>query len=74
METSYIINRLKSTPYKFTELERVRDRIKKLPDDDRISLINNIRQQLNHYISSDIGRPLQELVRSFDILSARKNN
>jgi len=62
MDTQYIVNSLKSTSYKFTKAQQLRDRIKQLPEDSRERLLDELKIALKRPEHSDIHQAMHEML------------
>ncbi|MBF0694203.1 MAG: hypothetical protein IR153_04000 [Flavobacterium sp.] len=62
MDSNYIINRLKSTPYKFPTAEVLRKRLQNLEADKRQQVVSHLKIELCRECNIDIFEPLSEVV------------
>jgi len=62
MDYQTIISRLREARYKFTEAQRLRSEIKKLPVEDQRELEAHLRPQLGNVANEDIRKPLGEVI------------
>jgi hypothetical protein len=62
MDSNYIINRLKSTPYKYPTVELLRNRLKNLAEDKKFEIFSILRKELWKEKNIDIQEPLIELL------------
>lgn len=62
MDSNYIINRLKSTPYKYPTVELLRNRLKNLEETKKFEVLSILKQELWKEKNIDIHEPLIELV------------
>ena len=62
MDSNYIINRLKSTPYKYPTVELLRNRLKNLEETEKFEVLSILKQELWEEKNIDIHEPLIELV------------
>ena len=65
MEATEIVQKLKTSPYKFTLADKIRDEVKKLNDDESDFLMMELRRELVKSENSDISKPLREIMRQF---------
>ena len=63
MKAQEIVEKLKTSPYKFTTASKIRDEVKKLDDDLCDYLIMELRRELSNPHNSDIIKPLREILR-----------
>lgn len=69
MDSNYIINRLKSTPYKFPTVEVLRSRLRNLDAKKRHEIISVLKTELWKERNVDIHEPLHELVHRMPLAS-----
>ncbi|HEY0045547.1 MAG TPA: hypothetical protein VGB44_02425 [Flavobacterium sp.] len=62
MDSNYIINRLKSTPFKFPTAELLRKRLENLEEAKRQQVVSNLKVELCRECNIDIYEPLSEVV------------
>ena len=62
MDTNYIINRLKSTPFKYSTAAFLKTRLNNLDTEARYLLLQNLKKQLYKESNCDIQDVLAELV------------
>ena len=62
MDSNYIINRLKSTPFKFPTAELLRKRLENLEEVKRQQVVSNLKMELCRECNLDIYEPLSEVV------------
>ncbi len=62
MDSNYIINRLKSTPFKFPTAEVIRKRLENLEEVKRQQVLSNLKIELCRESNIDIYEPLAEVV------------
>ena len=62
MDTNYIINRLKSTPFKFPTVDLLRTRLKNLDENKRYEILSNLKIELWRHHNVDIHESLIELL------------
>ena len=65
MDTSQIINTMKSTPYKYTFASKVKDYLKKDTDGDADQIIDQLRVTVADPVNADISKPLKEVLKYF---------
>ena len=65
MEAKSIVQKLKTTPYKFTEAGKVRDYLRGLDPEDREDLLNDLRVEKTKSENNIIDRVLHELLNEF---------
>ena len=69
MDTDYIINRLKSTPYKFTTVAFLKARINNMEEHRKQEVLLSLRKQLDKESNLDIQESIFELVYRLPIAS-----
>ena len=69
MDTNYIINRLKSTPFKVTTVSFLKTRLNNLEDTKKFQILSDLKKQLNKERNYDIQESLSELVYRLPIAS-----
>jgi len=69
MDSNYIINRLKSTLYKYPTVDLIRTRLKNLDEDKRYEIVSNLKIELYKHDNSDIQEPLSELLYRMPLAS-----
>jgi len=62
MDSNYIINRLKTTPYKFPTVSLIKDRLNNLDATKRHEVVSMLKLELWKARNVDIHEPLQELL------------
>ncbi|RZJ35317.1 MAG: hypothetical protein EOO51_05385 [Flavobacterium sp.] len=62
MDANYVINRLKSTPYKFPTAEVLRQRLHNLSDPERAQILNSLKAELWKEKNIDIHEPLHDMM------------
>jgi hypothetical protein len=62
MDTNYIINRLKTTPYKYSTVDLMRARLKNLDENKRHEILSDLKMELWRERNVDIHEPLFELL------------
>jgi hypothetical protein len=62
MDAYHIVEKLKATPYKFTQANKFKDLIKTLPVDERNELLGALRCEAAKDCNLDINEPLKEIV------------
>lgn len=63
MEAREIVQKLKTSPFKFTLASKIRDEVRKMDDDDSDALIFELRRELANPDNSEISKPLREILR-----------
>ncbi|MNE92828.1 hypothetical protein D3C80_1906010 [compost metagenome] len=69
MDSNYIINRLKSTPYKYPTVDLLRSRLKNLEENKRFEVLSILRKELWKERNIDIHEPLIELLYRLPLAS-----
>ena len=69
MDSNYIINRLRATPYKFPTVALLQTRLDNLEEETKCEILLNLKQQLNKTYNLDIQAPLSQLVYRLPIAS-----
>lgn len=69
MDSNYIIDRLKSTPYKYPTVALLKTRISNLDLEVQHEILNNLKLQLHKERNLDIQQSLEELVYHCPIAS-----
>ena len=69
MDSNYIINRLKSTLYKYPTVELMRNRLKNLDENKRQEIVLTLRKELWKEKNIDIHEPLIELLYRLPLAS-----
>ncbi len=69
MDSNYIINRLKSTPYKYPTVELLRNRLKNLGENEKFEVLSILKKELWKEKNIDIHEPLIELVYRMPLAS-----
>lgn len=62
MDSNYIINRLKTTQFKYPTVELLRSRLKNLDENLRFEILSSLKNELWKEKNNDIYEPLLELV------------
>jgi hypothetical protein len=62
MDVQHILQKLRQTPYKFTEAAKMRDIIKNMPEDQRDSIVQTLRNEASKDFNFDISAVLREIV------------
>jgi len=62
MTASEIVQKLKTTPYKFTFASKMRDEVKKMTDDDSDFLIMELRREMAKPENREILTSLREII------------
>jgi len=69
MDSNYIINRLKSTLYKYPTVDLMRNRLKNLDENKRQEIVLTLRKELWKEKNIDIHEPLIELLYRLPLAS-----
>lgn len=69
MDSNYIINRLKSTLYKYPTVAVLRTRLNNLEEEKREAIMTSLKKQIHKESNYDIQEPLQELLYRIPIAS-----
>jgi hypothetical protein len=69
MDTNYIIDRLKSTPFKVTTVSFLKTRLNNLEEGLKFELLSNLKKQINKERNHDIQESLAELVYRLPVAS-----
>lgn len=69
MDSNYIINRLRATPYKFPTVALLQTRLDNLEEETKCEILLNLKQQLNKTYNLDIQALLSQLVYRLPIAS-----
>jgi len=69
MDSNYIINRLKSTPYKYPTVELLRNRLKNLEENKKFEVLSILKKELWKEKNIDIHEPLIELLYRMPLAS-----
>ncbi|MFA9188483.1 hypothetical protein AAGV33_10165 [Flavobacterium sp. FBOR7N2.3] len=69
MDANYIINRLKSTIFKYPTVDLLRNRLKNLDEKRRNSIVSSLKIELYKHKNSDIQEPLVELLYKMPLAS-----
>lgn len=69
MDANYIINRLKSTLFKYPTVDVLRNRLKNLDEKRRNSIVSSLKIELYKHKNSDIQEPLVELLYKMPLAS-----
>jgi len=62
MDSNYIINRLKSTLYKYPTAELLKTRLKNLEEDKRTEIVSKLKVELHKHKNADIHEPLFDML------------
>ncbi len=62
MDSHYIIDRLKSTPYKFSTVEVLKTRLANMDERLKNEVLSSLKKQIYKECNLDIQQPLSELV------------
>lgn len=69
MDSNYVINRLKSTLYKYPTVELLRTRLKNLDENKRYEVVSTLKTELWRERNVDIQEPLIELLYRMPLAS-----
>ncbi|WP_296149220.1 hypothetical protein [uncultured Flavobacterium sp.] len=69
MDSNYVINRLKSTLYKYPTVELLRTRLKNLDENKRYEVVSTLKTELWRERNIDIQEPLIELLYRMPLAS-----
>lgn len=69
MDANYIINRLKSTLFKYPTVDVLRNRLRNLDEKKRNSIVSSLKIELYKHKNSDIQEPLVELLYKMPLAS-----
>lgn len=69
MNSHYIINRLKSTPFKYPTMAILQTRLSNLDEESKGELLSNLKKQLYKESNMDIQQQLSTLVYRLPIAS-----
>lgn len=69
MNANYIINRLRSTPYKFPTAAILRDRLNNLDEYTKYQITDILKKEVYKERNHDIQQPLEELLFRMPIAS-----
>jgi len=69
MDSNYIINRLKSTLFKYPTVDVLRNRLRNLDEKKRNSIVSNLKIEMYKHTNSDIQEPLVELLYKMPLAS-----
>lgn len=69
MDSKYIINRLKSTPYKYPTVDLLRTRLRNVEENKRQEILYNLKIEAWKERNIDIHEPLLELLYRMPIAS-----
>lgn len=62
MDSAYIINRLKSTPYKYPTAALLHHRLNNLDASKRNEILSSLKKERHRHCNADIDEVLQELL------------
>lgn len=62
MNANYIIDRLKSTPFKFPTVALLQQRLRNLDEELKNDILSNLKKQIHKERNMDIKEPLSVLV------------
>jgi hypothetical protein len=63
MKANEIVEKLKTSTYKFTTASKIRDEVKKLDEEVCDYLFMELRREIGNPHNSDIVKPLREILR-----------
>jgi len=69
MDSNYIINRLKSTLYKYPTVQLMKSRLSNLGESERYEIVSNLKVELYKHRNVDIHEPLFELLYKSQLAS-----
>jgi len=69
MDSNYIINRLKSTVYKYPTAQLMQNRLRNLDESQRSEIVSNLKTELHKHRNADIHEPLFELLYRMPLAS-----
>ncbi|MES2543432.1 MAG: hypothetical protein V4548_00990 [Bacteroidota bacterium] len=69
MDSNYIINRLRSTIYKYPTVDVLRNRLRNLDEQKRFEIVSDLKIKLNKSDNADIQEPLVELLYRLPLAS-----
>lgn len=69
MDSNYIVNRLKSTLYKYPTVQLLRTRLNNLDEQKRFEIVSNLKVELYRHRNVDIQEPLAELLYKMPLAS-----
>ena len=69
MDSNYIINRLKITPFKYPTVELLRTRLKNLDENKRHEIVSSLKIEVWRHRNVDIHEPLIELLYKMPLAS-----
>jgi len=69
MDSKYIINRLKSTLYKYPTVQLMKSRLSNLGESERYEIVSNLKVELYKHRNVDIHEPLFELLYKSQLAS-----
>ena len=69
MDSNYVINRLKTTLYKYPTVELLRLRLKNLDENKRLEVIGSLKKEVWREKNIDIHEPLVELLYRMPLAS-----
>ena len=69
MDSNYIINRLKTTPFKYPTVELLRSRLRNLDENARYEILSSLKKEVWKERNIDIHEPLIELVYRMPLAS-----
>jgi hypothetical protein len=69
MDSDYIINRLKTTLYKYPTADLLRSRLRNLDEHRRSQIVSNLKIELHKERNVDIHEPLSDLLYRMPLAS-----
>lgn len=69
MDSNYIINRLKGTPYKYPTVDLLRTRLRNLEEGKKNEIVSNLKIEVWKQRNTDIHEPLLELLYKMPLAS-----
>jgi len=69
MDSKYVINRLKSTLYKYPTVQLLKNRMSNLEESNRNEIVTSLKIELHKQRNADIQEPLFELLYRMRIAS-----
>lgn len=69
MNSNYVINRLKTTLYKYSTVDVLRKRLDNIDERSRHEILTNLKKEIRKESNMDIQRPLFELLYRMPLVS-----
>lgn len=69
MNSNYIINRLKTTLYKYPTVDILRKRLDNIDENSRHEILTNLKKEVRKESNMDIQKPLFELLFTIPLAS-----